>query len=111
MWFRTQGFRLWNRAHGDPEKNRRYLERLAVAFAKVHDDSNVQWKFAKHKGKMTPENIRQIRILLQSEKPRDAALVREILAILGVPSDDIARLTGRLNILILHEVGKHVING
>ncbi|CDJ35920.1 uncharacterized protein EMH_0044390 [Eimeria mitis] len=97
------GFRLWNRAHGDPERNRRYLERLAVAFTNVHDDSRVEWKFAKHKGQMTPDHIRQIRILLQSAKPRDAALVREILAILGVPADDIARLTGRLNIKIIHE--------
>ncbi|CDJ49379.1 hypothetical protein, conserved [Eimeria brunetti] len=97
------GFRLWNRAHGDPERNRRYLERLAVAFANVHDDSKIDWKFGKHKGRMTPDNIRQIRVLLQSNKPRDAALVREILAVLGVPADDIARLTGRLNIRILHE--------
>ena len=109
--FCTQGFRLWNRAHGDPEKNRRYLERLTVAFAKVHDDSHIQWKFAKNKGRMTPEQIRQIRILLQSDKPRDAALVREILAVLGVPTEDIARLTGRLNIMILHEVSKMPSSG
>lgn len=63
---------------------------------------------------MTPEQIRHIRDLLQSDKPRDAALVREMLAVLGVPADDIARLTGRLSILIFHEVSPlyfhHFIN-
>ncbi|XP_026191968.1 uncharacterized protein LOC34623096 [Cyclospora cayetanensis] len=97
------GFRLWNRAHGDPGKNQRYLERLTVALSKVPSDSKIQWKFSKHGGGMTSDQIEKIKVLLQGNKPRDAALVREILAILGVPADDIERLTGRLNILITHE--------
>lgn len=53
---------------------------------------------------MTPDDIRAIKILLDSNKPRDAALVREILKVLKVPEDDIERLTGRLSIIVSHEV-------
>ncbi|KAL8447515.1 hypothetical protein Emed_004303 [Eimeria media] len=97
------GFRMWNRAHGDPEKNRRQLERLAAAFEKVTEGTKVSWKFAKHSGTMTPGQIAVIQALLQSDRPRDATLVRMILASLNVPKEDIARLTGRLSILIAHE--------
>ncbi|KAL8452923.1 hypothetical protein Emag_002140 [Eimeria magna] len=97
------GFRMWNRAHGDPEKNRRQLERLAAAFEKVTGSTKVSWKFAKHSGTMSPEQIASIQALLQSDKPRDASLVRMILTSLNVPKSDIARLTGRLSILIAHE--------
>ncbi|KAL8270517.1 hypothetical protein Esti_005554 [Eimeria stiedai] len=97
------GFRMWNRAHGDPEKNRRQLERLAAAFERVTGDTKVSWKFAKHSGTMLPEQIASIQALLQSDMPRDAALVRMILTSLNVPKEDVARLTGRLSILITHE--------
>ncbi|KAL8428061.1 hypothetical protein ACSSS7_007415 [Eimeria intestinalis] len=98
------GFRMWNRAHGDPEKNRRQLERLAAAFEKVTRDTKVSWKFAKHSGTMSPEQIASIQELLQTDTPRDAKLVRMILTALNVPKEEIARLTGRLSILITHDM-------
>ncbi|KAL8439878.1 hypothetical protein Efla_000850 [Eimeria flavescens] len=98
------GFRMWNRAHGDPDRNRRQLERLAAAFEKVYPDTKISWKFAKHKGNMTPDQITSIQALLQTSVPRDFALVRAILEILSVPKEDIAKLTGRLSVLMSHEV-------
>lgn len=70
----------------------------------MQDGTRISWKFAKHSGIMTPDQIRSIKALLQTDRPRDASLVREILIILQVPSEDVAKLTGRLSIIITHEV-------
>lgn len=81
-----------------------YLERLAHLLNMLGDDAVVAWSFQKQSGTMTSQQVHAVRGLLNSDAAKDAALVREILKILQVPSDDIERIAGRLRLMVSRDV-------
>lgn len=99
VWACLQFFKLYNRSPSDEERRRntRVRPKFVHHILSLPDDAEVFYEYLKQRKTLTPDQLRQLKVLVQNLRPEesDDEVITRILRLFGYADRDIAR-PGRL---------------